>query len=153
MKNLAFLVLLLMSGSVNATSDLVVFSDPSYAARYQSMILELRCPKCQNQNLADSNSPISQDLRAEVQRLLELGMTDGEIQQHLMARYSEFILYRPQVNKSTYLLWIAPIVILLIGIVIIFGLSRRSAVVSEVQNPDIQDNKQRLADLLKNGNQ
>ena len=117
------------------------------------MILELRCPKCQNQNLADSNSPISQDLRAEVQRLLELGMTDGEIQQHLMARYSEFILYRPQVNKSTYLLWIAPIVILLIGIVIIFGLSRRSAVVSEVQNPDIQDNKQRLADLLKNGNQ
>ncbi|MFB0995604.1 MAG: cytochrome c-type biogenesis protein CcmH [Porticoccaceae bacterium] len=153
MKNLVFLVLLLMSGSVNATSDLVVFSDPSYAARYQSMILELRCPKCQNQNLADSNSPISQDLRAEVQRLLELGMTDGEIQQHLMARYSEFILYRPQVNKSTYLLWIAPIVILLIGIVIIFGLSRRSAVVSEVQNPDIQDNKQRLADLLNNGNQ
>ena len=153
MKNLVFLVLLLMSGSVNATSDLVVFSDPSYAARYQSMILELRCPKCQNQNLADSNSPISQDLRAEVQCLLELGMTDGEIQQHLMARYSEFILYRPQVNKSTYLLWIAPIVILLIGIVIIFGLSRRSAVVSEVQNPDIQDNKQRLADLLKNGNQ
>jgi len=153
MKNLVFLVLLLMSGSVNATSDLVVFSDPSYAARYQSMILELRCPKCQNQNLADSNSPISQDLRAEVQRLLELGMTDGEIQQHLMARYSEFILYRPQVNKSTYLLWIAPIVILLVGIVIIFGLSRRSAVVSEVQNPDIQDNKQRLADLLKNGNQ
>tara|TARA_B110000977_G_scaffold43689_1_gene59261 strand:- start:3976 stop:4437 length:462 start_codon:yes stop_codon:yes gene_type:complete len=153
MKNLVFLVLLLMSGSVNATSDLVVFSDPSYAARYQSMILELRCPKCQNQNLADSNSPISQDLRAEVQRLLELGMTDGEIQQHLMARYSEFILYRPQVNKSTYLLWIAPIVILLIGIVIIFGLSRRSAVVLEVQNPDIQDNKQRLADLLKNGNQ
>jgi len=153
MKNLVLLVLLLMSGSVNATSDLVVFSDPSYAARYQSMILELRCPKCQNQNLADSNSPISQDLRAEVQRLLELGMTDGEIQQHLMARYSEFILYRPQVNKSTYLLWIAPIVILLIGIVIIFGLSRRSAVVSEVQNPDIQDNKQRLADLLKNGNQ
>ena len=153
MKNLVFLVLLLMSGSVNATSDLVVFSDPSYAARYQSMILELRCPKCQNQNLADSNSPISQDLRAEVQRLLELGMTDGEIQQHLMERYSEFILYRPQVNKSTYLLWIAPIVILLIGIVIIFGLSRRSAVVSEVQNPDIQDNKQRLADLLNNGNQ
>ena len=153
MKRLAFVMFLLATGSVIATSDLVVFSDPSYAARYQSMILELRCPKCQNQNLADSNSPISQDLRAEVQRLLELGMTDGEIQQHLMARYSEFILYRPQVNKSTYLLWIAPIVILLIGIVIIFGLSRRSAVVSEVQNPDIQDNKQRLADLLKNGNQ
>lgn len=152
MKSLVFLVLLLVSGSVNATTDLVVFSDPSYAARYQTMILELRCPKCQNQNLADSNSPISQDLRAEVQRLLELGMTNGEIQQHLTERYSEFILYRPQVNKSTYLLWIAPIVILLIGMAIIFGLSRRSPAALECQRSDTPDDQQRLAELLKDGN-
>ena len=66
MKRLAFVMFLLATGSVIATSDLVVFSDPSYTARYQTMITELRCPKCQNQNLADSNSPISQDLRAEV---------------------------------------------------------------------------------------
>lgn len=152
MKSLVFLVLLLVSGSVNATTDLVVFSDPSYAARYQTMILELRCPKCQNQNLADSNSPISQDLRAEVQRLLELGMTNGEIQQHLTERYSEFILYRPQVNKSTYLLWIAPIVILLIGMAIIFGFSRRSPAALECQRSDTPDDQQRLAELLKDGN-
>lgn len=152
MKSLVFLVLLLVSGSVNATTDLVVFSDPSYAARYQTMILELRCPKCQNQNLADSNSPISQDLRAEVQRLLELGMTNGEIQQHLTERYSEFILYRPQVNKSTYLLWVAPIVILLIGMAIIFGLSRRSPAALECQRSDTPDDQQRLAELLKDGN-
>tara|TARA_B110000003_G_scaffold213487_1_gene212514 strand:- start:4211 stop:4672 length:462 start_codon:yes stop_codon:yes gene_type:complete len=152
MKSLVFLVLLLVSGSVNATTDLVVFSDPSYAARYQTMILELRCPKCQNQNLADSNSPISQDLRAEVQRLLELGMTNGEIQQYLTERYSEFILYRPQVNKSTYLLWVAPIVILLIGMAIIFGLSRRSSAALECQRSDTPDDQQRLAELLKDGN-
>ena len=152
MKSLVFLVLMLVSGSVNATTDLVVFSDPSYAARYQTMILELRCPKCQNQNLADSNSPISQDLRAEVQRLLELGMTNGEIQQHLTERYSEFILYRPQVNKSTYLLWVAPIVILLIGMAIIFGLSRRSSAALECQRSDTPDDQQRLAELLKDGN-
>ena len=152
MKSLVFLVLMLVSGSVNATTDLVVFSDPSYAARYQPMILELRCPKCQNQNLADSNSPISQDLRAEVQRLLELGMTNGEIQQYLTERYSEFILYRPQVNKSTYLLWVAPIVILLIGMAIIFGLSRRSSAALECQRSDTPDDQQRLAELLKDGN-
>tara|TARA_B110001450_G_scaffold85157_1_gene81027 strand:- start:1452 stop:1913 length:462 start_codon:yes stop_codon:yes gene_type:complete len=152
MKSLVFLVLMLVSGSVNATTDLVVFSDPSYAARYQTMILELRCPKCQNQNLADSNSPISQDLRAEVQRLLELGMTNGEIQQYLTERYSEFILYRPQVNKSTYLLWVAPIVILLIGMAIIFGLSRRSSAALECQRSDTPDDQQRLAELLKDGN-
>lgn len=152
MKRLAFVMFLLATGSVIATSDLVVFSDPSYTARYQTMITELRCPKCQNQNLADSNSPISQDLRAEVQRLLELGMTNPEIEQYLTARYSEFILYRPQVNNNTYLLWLAPIVILLIGMAIVFGLSRRPKAVSQVQRDTTQTEQQRLAELLKDGN-
>lgn len=152
MKRLAFVMFLLATGSVIATSDLVVFSDPSYTARYQTMITELRCPKCQNQNLADSNSPISQDLRAEVQRLLELGMTNSEIEQYLTARYSEFILYRPQVNNNTYLLWLAPIVILLIGMAIVFGLSRRPKAVPQVQRDTTQTEQQRLAELLKDGN-
>ena len=152
MKRLAFVMFLLATGSVIATSDLVVFSDPSYTARYQTMITELRCPKCQNQNLADSNSPISQDLRAEVQRLLELGMTNPEIEQYLTARYSEFILYRPQVNNNTYLLWLAPIVILLIGMAIVFGLSRRPKAVPQVQRDATQTEQQRLAELLKDGN-
>ena len=152
MKRLAFVMFLLATGSVIATSDLVVFSDPSYTARYQTMITELRCPKCQNQNLADSNSPISQDLRAEVQRLLELGMTNPEIEQYLTARYSEFILYRPQVNNKTYLLWLAPVVILLIGMAIVFGLSRRPKAVPQVQRDTTQTEQQRLAELLKDGN-
>ena len=152
MKRLVFAMFLLATGSVIATSDLVVFSDPSYTARYQTMITELRCPKCQNQNLADSNSPISQDLRAEVQRLLELGMTNSEIEQYLTARYSEFILYRPQVNNNTYLLWLAPVVILLIGMAIVFGLSRRPKAVPQVQRDTTQTEQQRLADLLKDGN-
>ena len=152
MKRLAFVMFLLATESVIATSDLVVFSDPSYTARYQTMITELRCPKCQNQNLADSNSPISQDLRAEVQRLLELGMTNPEIEQYLTARYSEFILYRPQVNNNTYLLWLAPVVILLIGMAIVFGLSRRPKAVSQVQRDTTQTEQQRLAELLKDGN-
>ena len=152
MIRLAFVMFLLATGSVIATSDLVVFSDPSYTARYQTMITELRCPKCQNQNLADSNSPISQDLRAEVQRLLELGMTNPEIEQYLTARYSEFILYRPQVNNNTYLLWLAPIVILLIGMAIVFGLSRRPKAVPQVQRDTTQTEQQRLAELLKDGN-
>jgi len=152
MKRLAFVMFLLATGAVIATSDLVVFSDPSYTARYQTMITELRCPKCQNQNLADSNSPISQDLRAEVQRLLELGMTNPEIEQYLTARYSEFILYRPQVNNNTYLLWLAPVVILLIGMAIVFGLSRRPKAVPQVQRDTTQTEQQRLAELLKDGN-
>jgi len=152
MKCATFLLVLLATVSAVATSDLVIFSDPSYTARYQTMIAELRCPKCQNQNLADSNSPISQDLRAEVHRLLELGMTNTEIEQYLTARYSDFILYRPQVNNSTYLLWLAPIVILLIGMFTVVGLSRRRVSDVQEQPATSQTDRRRLADLLNDGN-
>ena len=152
MKCATFLLVLLATVSAVATSDLVIFSDPSYTARYQTMIAELRCPKCQNQNLADSNSPISQDLRAEVHRLLELGMTNTEIEKYLTARYSDFILYRPQVNNSTYLLWLAPIVILLIGMFIVVGLSRRRTGDFQEQPATSQTDRRRLADLLNDGN-
>ena len=88
MKHLLTLVLaLLFSADLMASAEVVEFSDESLRARYQQLIQELRCPKCQNQSLADSNSPISQDLRAQVQQLLEEGMTDKEIKEYLKARY------------------------------------------------------------------
>ena len=146
------LLLIFQANLLLASAEIVPFSDESLRPRYQQLIEELRCPKCQNQNLADSNSPISQDLRAEVQRLLELGMTNPEIEQYLTARYSEFILYRPHVNNNTYLLWLAPIVILLIGMAIVFGLSRRPKAVPQVQRDTTQTEQQRLAELLKDGN-
>ncbi len=149
---LAALFALCFSALVFADAEVVEFSDESLRSRYQDLVEELRCPKCQNQNLADSNSPISQDLRAEVHRLLELGMTNTEIEQYLTARYSDFILYRPQVNNSTYLLWLAPIVILLIGMFTVVGLSRRR--VSDLQEQPVtsQTDRRRLADLLNDGN-
>ena len=90
---------MLLSSQLLASSEIVEFSDESLRGRYQQLIQELRCPKCQNQNLADSNAPISQDLRAQVQGLLEEGMSDRQIKDYLKARYSDFILYRPEVNK------------------------------------------------------
>ena len=79
-------------------------------------------------------------------------MTNTEIEQYLTARYSDFILYRPQVNNSTYLLWLAPIVILLIGMFTVVGLSRRR--VSDLQEQPVtsQTDRRRLADLLNDGN-
>ena len=129
---LAFLVSAM--SAVNAGIEVVEFSREELRERYQGLITELRCPKCQNQNLADSNSPISIDLRNQVRELLEQGLSDSEIKQQLVERYSEFILYRPEVNANTALLWGLPPAVLVLGILMLLVLRRRSgsgAVVEE----------------------
>jgi cytochrome c-type biogenesis protein CcmH len=100
-------------------------SSPELSARYQQLVAEYRCPKCQNQNLAESNSPISIDLRTEIRRLLEEGASDAQISDYLVARYGEFVLYRPRVQASTYLLWLAPAVLLLLGLLVVVFIVRR----------------------------
>ena len=145
------LVLVLAATVLLGSENLVQFSDESLRIRYQALITELRCPKCQNQNLAASNSPISQDLREEVQRMLEQQMTDVEIKYHLTSRYSEFILYRPDVNKTTYLLWGSPVVILLIGLIVALRLNRRNTVQAVSSGKTQIDNESRLAELLESG--
>ena len=122
MKALLFVVLLFQCQLVLANAEVVEFSDESLRPRYQQLLEELRCPKCQNQNLADSNSPISNDLRVQVQRLLEEELSDQQIKDYLVARYSEFILYRPEVNQSTWLLWGSPIIFVLLGLLAIYRL-------------------------------
>lgn len=99
--------------------------------RFQTLIFELRCPLCQNQNLTDSNSKISVDLRREVARLIQEGKTDDEIKQHMVSLYGDFILYKPPVQNNTLVLWFGPIVMagvaLLIFSIIIFNRSRLAA--------------------------
>lgn len=100
---------------LQASTDVVIFSDPSLRERYYQLVAELRCPKCQNQNLADSNAPISKDMKAQIYSMLEAQNTDDEIKGYLVSRYSEFILYRPEVNPGTWFLWFAPLCFVLLG--------------------------------------
>ena len=154
MRALGFAVLsLLLADMAVASSAVVEFSDESLRIRYQQLVQELRCPKCQNQNLADSNSPISEDLRAQVHRLLEQGMTDREIKDYLKSRYSEFILYRPEVNQNTWLLWAAPVLFLLFGLWVLYRMyfNRPSSDISVTQNDQLSSvDQQRLDRLLRN---
>lgn len=154
MRALGFAVLSLLLANVAVASTAVVeFSDESLRIRYQQLVQELRCPKCQNQNLADSNSPISEDLRAQVHRLLEQGMTDREIKDYLKSRYSEFILYRPEVNQNTWLLWAAPVLFLLFGLWVLYRMyfNRPSSDISVAQNDQLSSvDQQRLDRLLRN---
>lgn len=132
---LLFLISLLIS--VLNAEQLITFSDDAYLKRYQNLLEELRCPKCQNQNLADSNAPISNDLKEEIQRLLEQGLDDDDIKRELTERYSDFILYDPKFNKNTYFLWLAPFIVLLIGFWWVYSMSTKNYI-SQSKDRDLE---------------
>lgn len=103
------------------------FRDPTEQSRFRSLTEQLRCVMCQNQSLADSNAPIAHDLRLEVLRLMREGKTDAQIKHYLVARYTDFVLYQPEVKPMTWLLWFGPAVLLLAGAGLIVGIVRRNA--------------------------
>ena len=112
------------------------FTSRAEAERFHALTEELRCVKCQNQSLADSNAAIAQDLRNEVLVLMRKDMTDAEIKQYLVARYGEFVLYRPRVEPTTWLLWFGPAVLLLAGGLVVVGIVRRRADPRAAAAPD-----------------
>jgi cytochrome c-type biogenesis protein CcmH len=100
------------------------FSSEDLEARYHRLSQELRCPKCQNQNIADSNAPISEDLRRLLYEQLEGGASDEEILDTMVSRYGEFVRYRPSTKGVALWLWLAPVLMLAVGVLILFGLLR-----------------------------
>ena len=100
------------------------FDDPELQARYEHIITEVRCLKCQNQTIKDSNAFLAGDLRREIRRMLNEGKTDAEIFDFLVLRYGEFALSRPRVSGETLVLWIAPFFLLIIGGVIMVRVLR-----------------------------
>ncbi|WP_425481943.1 cytochrome c-type biogenesis protein [Lysobacter panacisoli] len=125
---LAF-ALLLATGSAFAQAATdptpLTFTSPAEEKRFHALISELRCVMCQNQSLAESNAQIAVDLRREVLELMRKGKDDTEIKEFLVARYGEFVLYRPQVESKTWLLWFGPAVVLLAGGLVVVGAVRR----------------------------
>ena len=109
------LVALLVVSPVIAIDADLAFDDPALQARYEKLISEVRCLKCQNQTIKDSNVFLAADLRREIRRLISEGKTDAEIQDFLVTRYGEFALYRPRMSGKTLVLWIAPFLFVLFG--------------------------------------
>ena len=103
------------------------FADPAMQAEYQSLIREVRCLVCQNQTIADSNAALAADLRREIARLLNEGASREDVTDFLVARYGDFILYRPPLQPSTWTLWGAPFVLLGIGAIVVLRIVRSRA--------------------------
>jgi|SRR5665647_33981 len=90
-------------------------NDPAVEARLKALSQELRCLVCQNQTLADSAAPLAEDLRQEIREKIAQGMSDKEITDYLVARYGNFVRYRPPVESQTLLLWVGPSLLLIAG--------------------------------------
>ena len=100
------------------------FDDPELQSRYERLISEVRCLKCQNQTIKDSNALLAVDLRREIRRLLTEGKSDAEVFDFLVTRYGEFALYRPRMGGKTLFLWIAPLFFLAVGAFIVMTVIR-----------------------------
>ncbi len=147
---LAVFVGLLISLVAYGAIDTYEFRDEAERERYRTLTEELRCPKCQNQNIADSNAPIAMDLRKEIFRMLEEGQSNDQIINYLVARYGDFVRYRPPVTKTTLLLWYGPAALLILGLgVLAFIIVLRRRVDSTPAAQTLTEaERQRLASLL-----
>lgn len=119
MKTLVLTVVLAMLAVIQPASAFdseLAFQDPAMQERYENMTKLLRCPMCQNQAIADSPVGVAADLRRELREQMAAGRTDAEIMDFMTARYGDFILYNPPVKPKTWLLWAAPVLLLLIGV-------------------------------------
>jgi len=122
------------------------FSSAAEAERYHRLLEELRCLVCQNQSLADSAADLAQDLRNEVHARMRAGDSDAEIIQFLVQRYGDFVLYRPPLKTSTWLLWAGPFLLLVLAAVIVL-LRARARAATPVAPLD-KDEQRRLHELL-----
>lgn len=139
-------MLFLMSSFALANVNVYDFSDKVQETRFNHLITDLRCPKCQNQNLADSDAPLAKDLKDRVYLMINDGRSDSEILTFMVDRYGDFVLYTPPVKPITWFLWFGPAVILLLVLIIVFA--RRKKPTKEVVQPLSPSEAQQLSELL-----
>jgi cytochrome c-type biogenesis protein CcmH len=132
-------LLLLPALSVAQAIQPLPFRNHAEEVRFQHLSAELRCPMCQNETLADSNAPIAHDLRRQVFEMMQAGKSDDDIKAFLVDRYSQFVLYKPPVEPSTWLLWFGPLVLLAIGGIVVAVQVRRRARQSPADTTPIND--------------
>jgi len=144
-----------MSVNALAAIDTFEFHSEEQRARFALLSEELRCPKCQNQNLAGSNSAIALDLRTELHRMVISGQSTEQIKAFMVERYGEFVLYKPTVNSLTYVLWYGPFVLLGLGFLLVVLLIKKRAVnraepkaQESLQSKAASEHQQRIKDLL-----
>lgn len=122
---LAAVLLAFVAGTASAVDSGQRFSDAAEQSRYERLIRDLRCLVCRSESIADSNAPLAEDLRREVEELMRAGRSDAEIHAFMTDRYGDFVLMRPPVAPRTWLLWAAPTLFLAGGLAVVLVIVRR----------------------------
>ncbi len=150
MKKIVIILLALMSTNTFAI-DTLEFDTSAQRVQFQVLTEELRCPKCQNQNIADSNAPIAIDLRNEVHRMILEGNNEDQVIDFMVERYGDFVVYKPKFDTSTYLLWLGPAFIAFLGFIIVLVTARKKRLPASrtaSENELSQEEKKQLNTIL-----
>ena len=141
---------LTLTGVAQAAIDTYEFKNDAERDRFRELTKELRCPKCQNQDIADSNAPIATDLRREIFRMLGEGKDNQQILDFMVARYGDFVLYKPALTSKTAVLWFGPLALLVGGLVVIGVIVGRRRRTEQVEGSDTlsAEERKRLDTLL-----
>ncbi|MDO8232833.1 cytochrome c-type biogenesis protein CcmH [Citrobacter werkmanii] len=140
----------LLSFQALAAIDTYPFKNEAQEQQFRQLTAQLRCPKCQNNSIADSNSMIAADMRKKVWQLMEQGQSNQQITDYMVARYGNFVTYEPPVTLATLILWLLPACFVLGGALVIFRLSRRPRAAQETElSPYEQARLQALLDENK----
>ncbi|CNJ12653.1 cytochrome c-type biogenesis protein CcmH [Yersinia mollaretii] len=145
MRLLSLMFGLLLSGSVLAAIDTYSFKSEAQEQQYRELTEQLRCPKCQNNSIADSNAIIASDMRGKVYELQQQGNSKQQIIDYMVARYGNFVTYEPPVTAATIILWVGPALFVLIGAAVVILRARRRV---EKEAPLSAQEQQRLQNLL-----
>ena len=141
---------LTLTGVAHAAIDTYEFANDAERDRFRELTKELRCPKCQNQDIADSNAPIATDLRREIYHMLGEGKDNQQILDFMVARYGDFVLYKPALTGKTAVLWFGPLALLVGGLVVIGVIVGRRRRTEQVEGSDTlsAEERKRLDTLL-----
>lgn len=142
-----FILCLSFSSVVIAGVEVNEFDNKEDEQQFKVLVNELRCLVCQNQNLADSNAELAQDLRKEVYQMIKAGQSKDEIVAFMVARYGDFVLYKPPFKAQTYILWVGPFVFLLLAFVFLFVFIKNKQTVKEKEMT--VEEKQRAKKLIE----
>lgn len=152
MRIVFFTLLLTFSLALTATEDQVKFENKQQEELYKDLLQELRCPKCQNQNIADSNAVVAKDMRAQTKELVDKGQSKQQVIDYMVNRYGQFAHYRPPINIATIMLWILPLAFMLFAILMLVKRSKQKSQVvtaNESQNQQNQSLDKKLDEELE----
>ena len=138
--------LLFSAGSALAAEEIHKFTSPEQKKLYEVLTDELRCPKCQNQNIADSNAGIAKDLRRMVYKLVSEGQDKQQVVDYMVERYGYFVYYKPPVTPGTIVLWLLPILFALFTMVLIWFKAKKSQ--QAIEKPDWDETQEQQLEAM-----